>query len=122
MKNKKGIFDMISVVAILISLFVILNPLHFFMPSKTQMIFEAIFFIVVCVYLVFFQYEKALDERESYHLMISSRISTNIAIVLLLIALINELFGNNSSSFIPLTIAAIVLSKIISLWYFRSRK
>ena len=74
MKNNFVQESAIALVLIALTI-LLLNPFHFWMPEVIVMCMLALIFIVFALYAIFIMHEKAHDERETAHRMLSGRVA-----------------------------------------------
>ena len=99
----------------------LLNPFHFWMPEMMVMAMFAVTFIVFALFAIFVLREKAQDEREVAHRMLSGRVAFLVGSALLTLGIIAQSLNHNVDAWLVVTLVAMILSKIVARIYGDSR-
>ena len=108
----------IALNAVLVLLLVSLtDPFMVLMPSAAQMAALLCAAALLAVWAGLVMREQATDEREAHHRMSADRHAYLVGITMLTIALIAQGFAHTIDSWIPLTLAGMILAKAASRWW-----
>lgn len=99
----------------------LLNPFHFWMPDMMVMVMLVLTFVVFALLAIFVLREKAQDEREVAHRMLSGRIAFLTGSALLTIGIIVQGLQHTIDAWLVVSLVAMVLSKIVARMYGDSR-
>lgn len=111
----------LSVVLVLL-LLLFVNPFEIFgMPTTSQMILLGIFTVLFMIFVAFVWREIPQDERESHHVFLAGRIAFLIGSGILVLGMVTQMFSHSLDVWIPLALGGMILSKVVSLSYFRAR-
>lgn len=105
--------------AALIVLF--LDPLMFWMPDSLIYTLVAALVVFFALFAGFVWKERALDEREQLHKMIAGRIGYLIGVGILVFGLVIQTFTTHPDPWLVAALGGMVLGKLLSLLYSRSR-
>jgi hypothetical protein len=112
----------IAVSSVLIVLAVLLlNPFHFWMPEMMVTALLLLLFIVFALFAAFVLREKAQDEREIAHRMLSGRAAFLVGSALLTLGIIVQSTNHAVDSWLVVTLVAMIVSKIVARIYGDSR-
>lgn len=103
--------------ALVIVLVWFINPFDFWMPNMFHMTLLGLSVAFFAIFAMFLWKENAEDEREQLHRFIGARFAYMIAGSLLLIGTIFQALSHTIDLWLPTTLAAMVLAKIVGRWY-----
>jgi len=121
-KIKENLKDLVSIILLIGSFFLLINPFGLIMTDQFQMLILALTSIIVITILIFLWKENPKDEREEAYLIVSSRISFFSVAIILLVALVVQALQHMIDLWIALSLITLVMSKILALAYLKSRK
>ncbi len=121
-KIKENLKDLVSIILLIGSFFLLINPFGLIMTDQFQMLMLALTSIIVITILIFLWKENPKDEREEAYLIVSSRISFFSVAIILLVALVVQALQHMIDLWIALSLITLVMSKILALAYLKSRK
>ncbi len=108
----------ISIAGLLILCLTLLSdPFMVWMPMGAQMAALLGAAVLLAVWAGFVMYERAPDEREAVHRMNAGRMAYLSGIVLLTVALVTEGLAHHIDPWISLTLATMVVVKLLSRFY-----
>jgi hypothetical protein len=111
MKNK--LIKEISVAVVLIVLLVLLlNPLHFWMPSMMLVGILVAAVVVFGIFATFILQEKVVDEREDAHRAFAGRVAFLAGSAVLVFAIIIQSFSHSVDPWLVVTFVAMTIAKI----------
>lgn len=113
MKKYKQLFDIILLLGLSTIALLAIAPKTFVMPSSLQMILLAIVLGLIAAFLVLFWREDPEDEREMQNQALASRSAYTIGSLTLIIALIMQSLSHNLDPVIPITLLAMIATKIV---------
>ena len=116
MKNNLIKEIIISLILIVLTV-LLLNPFHFWMPEMVVMFMLVLTLVVFAIFALFVLHERAEDEREVAHRMLSGRVAFLVGSALLTLGIIVEGLGHRVDAWLVITLVAMVLSKIVSRIY-----
>ncbi len=116
MKNNLKIEIIISSVLVILAL-LILNPFHFWMPDMMLMVALALILVCFAIFAIFVLREKAEDEREVAHRMLSGRIAFLTGSTLLTIGIVFQSLKHNVDVWLVVVLVVMVLSKLFTRIY-----
>ena len=99
-------------------LVVLADLVPFWMPMMGEMVVLLIVTVCLLVWVAFIFAERAADEREVVLVMKSGRVAYVAGLLVLLLALILQVFSHAVDPWVPITLAVMVGSKVISRLYF----
>ncbi len=111
------ILELLIVIILLFLLTLIGNPFMFWMPSMVMVSSLVIIAALVFTWACFMVSETASDEREELHRSHASRAAYLSAAAVLTLALIYQGLTNHIDFWIPLTLAVMILAKLITRFY-----
>lgn len=99
-------------IILIILMLLLLNPLHFFMPSMmlTGLLLASI--LVFALFAVFILQEKVVDERENAHRMLSGRVAYLTGSTLLTVGIIFQSLSHAVDPWLFATLVIMIVSKI----------
>ncbi len=104
--------------SVLIALAVLLlNPFHFWMPDMFVMAILASLFVVFVLFSIFVLQEKAQDEREVVHRMLSGRAAFLAGAAVLTLGIIVQAFSHRVDAWLVGTLVIMVVSKVATRIY-----
>ncbi|MEK7531540.1 MAG: hypothetical protein AAB545_01245 [Patescibacteria group bacterium] len=106
----------LSLAIILLSL-LLLNPLHLWMPSGSDMGVVVALLIVFAAFVIFIFKEKPSDERELAHRNTSGRVAFLAGAGVLVIGIAIEGLHHSVNSWLIYSLIAMVIGKIIGLYW-----
>lgn len=98
-------------------LFTLVDPFMYWMPDSTQMIMLTLGTALVCMWAGLMMRETSGDERELTHRMYAGRAAYLSGVVVLTVALVTQGLQHAIDPWIPLALATMVLSKLLSRMY-----
>lgn len=113
MKKYKSLLDIILLVGLLAMSGLAIAPETFVMPSSLQMLLLAVVFGLLASFLALLWRENPSDEREAYNQAFASRSAYIVGTVVLIGAMLIQSFQHNLDPFIPVTLLAMIATKII---------
>ena len=93
------------------------DPLMVLMPSMAQMIALLLASVLLVVWAGLLMLETATDERETHHRMLADRNAYLVGIGLLTTGLLFQGFAHSIDSWVPLSLAGMIIAKALSRWY-----
>ena len=115
---KNNFVKEVTIALILIVLTILLlNPFHFWMPEMMVMVMLVLTFVVFALYAIFIMQEKAQDEREIAHRMLSGRVAFLTGSTLLTVGILVQALSHSVDAWLVITLVAMVLSKIVARIY-----
>lgn len=111
------ILQIVFAIALLVMLAALTDPFMYWMPSMPQMLALALATAGLAAWVGFVAREKAADEREERHRMFAGRVAYLSGLSLLTAALVFQGFAHAIDSWIPITLAVMVVSKLVARWY-----
>ena len=110
-------------IALIVLLFFFINPLHVWMLSTLTYILLGAVVVVFGAFVGLVWNEHSLDEREEYHKMIAGRLAYLTGVAILLVGIFVETLRDQMPSlWLIIALGAMILVKIASTIYTRSRK
>lgn len=120
MKNRT--FSEVLIPVLLIALLALfLNPFSWYMPSMLVMSALCLLVLLFFIFGVFIWKEKAVDEREQIHKMLAGRIAFLVGSAVLIIGICVQEYQKNLDPWLVYTLAAMVLAKLGTFLYGRTR-
>ena len=108
----KIIETLISALVVLISIaFLIHEPL--LMPMGIQMLMIVTVSILFLALAAFFFKEEARDEREKLHKLAAGRFSFVVGSLFLLLGIVFGILKHDIDPFLPITLVAMIISKVV---------
>jgi len=101
--------------AVLIVLFLKMDPFHWFMPTEMQMLILCIFAAAFALYAGVVFREQARDERESSHLYLASRWGYLVGVVSLSLVIVVEDVLHRLDPGLLLVLGIMVVVKLVVL-------
>ena len=101
--------------ALLVVLFLKLDPLHLFMPTATQMILLAVFAAAFALYAGVIFREKARDERESFLLYRANRLGYLVGIIAISVIIVIQDLQHALDPYLLLILAIMIVVKLAAL-------
>jgi hypothetical protein len=120
MKNNFTKEVLVSLALIVLTV-TLLNPFHFWMPEVVVVAILAVTFIVFALFSIFILREKAQDEREMAHRMLSGRVAFLVGSSILIVGIIIQSLNHSVDAWLVVTLVAMILSKIAARVYGDSR-
>ena len=115
---KNNFIDIFLSGLIFILAVLILNPLHFWMPTALLICLLAVLFVIFCIYAVYLFREKPSDEREELHSAMSGKIAFLSGASVLIIAISAQIYNDMLDSWLIITLLSMVIVKMASrIWY-----
>lgn len=93
------------------------NPGHLAMPESTVSMLVLGLIISFLIFAAFILKETSSDERETLHIMRASRISYLVGVAILLVGIVVQTFNHAVDPWLVISLAGMLLSKIISRVY-----
>lgn len=113
MKKYKSYFDIVLLLGIGLLAFLSVAPNALVMPTSLQMLILGIVLVLIASFLVLFWREDPSDEREASNQASASRSAYIVGFAVLLVAMAWQSFNHHVDSAIPLTIFAMIATKIL---------
>jgi len=113
MKKYKQLLDVILLLGLAIIALLAIVPKAIVMPSSLQMLILAVVLGLIATFLVLFWREQPDDEREMQNQALASRSAYTIGSLVLIIALIIQSLRHNLDPAIPITLLAMIATKVI---------
>jgi hypothetical protein len=104
-------------IALLVMLAALTDPFMYWMPSMPQMVALALATAGLAAWIGFVAREQTTDEREDKHRMFAGRVAYLSGLSLLTLALVVQGFSHAIDPWVPVTLAAMVVSKLVARWY-----
>jgi len=120
MKNNLKMEIGISLILVILTI-LLLNPFHFWMPNMMHMLVLGITLVVFALFAIFIVREKAQDEREAAHRMLSGRVAFLTGSTLLTIAIVVQSLNDTIDVWLVIVLVAMVISKLITRIYSDNR-
>ena len=118
MKNS-ALSEAVFAAILLVLLVLFLNPFDFWMPDALLMTMIVGLLIAFGVFAVFVWREKSRDEREERHRMIVGRNAFLLGAATLTLGIVLESLTHKLDPWLVITLAAMVLAKVMGLAYHR---
>jgi hypothetical protein len=99
----------------------ILNPMHFWMPTMMHMAVLAAVVIAFGVFATYVLREASGDERENTHRMLASRAAYLTGGAVLLVAIIMQSLAESLDPWLVAALLAMILAKIIARVYLEQK-
>lgn len=109
--------ELIISTVLLLLLVLLLNPWGFLMPSPIDMMLLVLFLLLFSLFAVFLFRETARDERESLHRYIAARAAFLLGAAVLVIGILQQSLSHNLDPWLVVSLAAMILGKIVGLLY-----
>jgi len=113
MKKYKQLLDVILLLGLAIIALLAIAPKAIVMPSSLQMLILAVVLGLIATFLALFWREQPDDEREMQNQALASRSAYTIGSLVLIIALIIQSLRHNLDPAIPITLLAMIATKVI---------
>jgi hypothetical protein len=113
----KKVIQISLAIVVIFFLAVLADLVPFWMPMMGEMIVLLLVTVCLLVWVAFILAEQAVDEREVVLAMKSGRIAYVAGLLFLLLALIVQVFAHAVDPFIPVALAVMVGSKVLSRLY-----
>lgn len=107
--------ELIVSAALLMVLFLKLDPLHLFMPTATQMVLLAVFVAAFALYAGVIFREKARDERESFLLYRANRLGYLVGIVAISVIIVIQDLQHALDPYLLLILGIMIVVKLAAL-------
>ena len=122
MKNNQFVAEVIISLILIALVVALLNPFYWWMPDMMTMTVILALVIVFAIFASFVWREKARDERELLHIMAAGRFAFLVGIATLVIGIALASFNHQPiNQWLVVTLAVMVLGKILGLVYFRNK-
>lgn len=109
-----------SVLILLLLLFI--NPFEIFgMPTASQIILLGIFTALFMVFTAFVWQEHPADERENHHVFLAGRMAFLAGSAVLACGIIVQLAFYTLDIWLPVALGSMILSKMMTLMYVRTK-
>lgn len=106
----------------LASLILVTDPFMSIMPTPAQMAVLVIVSVLLSVSIAFILTEQAVDEREVLHRLEASRAGYALGLATLMFALLIQGFSHSIDMWVVITIAVMLLAKVVVRFYDTLRK
>ena len=111
MKNK-NIKEISIAVILLVLLLVLLNPLHFWMPSMMVLALLVAALVAAGFFAAFILNEKAIDEREDVHRALAGRAAYLSGSAVLILGILVQSVSHAVDPWLFIALVAMIVSKI----------
>ena len=111
----KVLSEVVLAAAVLVFLFLKVDPFHWFMPTEIQMILLCVFTAVLALYAGVVFREQAKDERESSHLYRASRWGYLVGVVALAVLIVVQDVLHRLDPWLLVILGVMVLTKLVVL-------
>ncbi|MEO5646671.1 MAG: hypothetical protein ABIO57_00355 [Candidatus Paceibacterota bacterium] len=112
MKNNSLIKEITVATALIIVLFILLNPFAWWMPDMMLAGLLAIALVVFGLFAIFIIKEKVIDEREEQHKVIAGRAAFIAGTAILTIAIVWQSLSHHVDPWLYLTFVVMVIAKL----------
>ncbi|MBI3589281.1 MAG: hypothetical protein HY093_02610 [Candidatus Liptonbacteria bacterium] len=119
MGKNKFIQELLISLAFIILLVLVANPFDFWMPSTLTMTAAMLLVATFGVFAVFVWREKAADEREKLHRLMAGRFAYLLGAAGLTAGIVVQSLSHAIDPWLVISLAFMVLGKIVSLIYSR---
>lgn len=109
--------DTLIAIPLLILLALIVNPLHWWMPSMFQMLLLIGMFITFSVFAVFILREHPLDEREGLHRMLAGRSAFLAGGTILMIGIVVQELHDSLDVWLVYALITMIIAKLATYRY-----
>ena len=113
--------EIIVSLVLIVLLILFLNPFELWMPPVLLMMMVLGLVVVFAIFASFIWKENSRDEREGLHKMIAGRIAFLAGTAVLVAGIIVQSFKHELDFWLVLTLGTMILAKIISLIYSRTK-
>jgi len=120
MKNnfpQKNAYEAITGLALIVLLILIINPLHFWMPTMLVLTILVLILVAFGIFAVYLLQEKVVDEREYHHKMLSGRFAFLAGSAVLIVAVVVQEIHGHIDPWVFLALVVMILVKIITRIY-----
>jgi len=121
MNNKSLIIEILIAVAMVVLLILFVNPFGTYMPNTLLTMLVIGFVIIFAIFASFIWKEKARDEREGLHRMLASRAAFLVGSGVLVLGIVLQTLRHSLDFWLVLTLAAMIIAKIIGRVYGESK-
>lgn len=111
----KALSEALLALAVLVFLFLKIDPFHWFMPTEMQMILLCIFTAAFALYAGVVFREQAKDERESNHLYRASRWGYLVGVVALSVLIVVQDLLHRLDPWLLGILGLMVITKLVVL-------
>ena len=108
-----------AIALILLALF--LNVFDLVMPPSTLHVLVVVALVIFGIIILLFWREKPQDEREGYHRMFAARTSLILGSCVLITGIISGLLNHNLDPFLIYALCAIVIGKLVGMFYIKKK-
>lgn len=121
MRMQKISSETLVAAALAILLVCFINPFGWWMPDALHMTLLGLIVALFAIFAMFLWREHPADEREQLHRFVAARFAYTAAGAILLVGTIVQAFGHAIDPWLPVTLAAMVLAKIVGHWHAKRR-
>jgi cell division protein FtsW (lipid II flippase) len=114
MKNNTPIKEIAIVVILVVVLFTLLNPLHWWMPTMMLASLLIVALVVFGLFAVFIMQEQFVDERESHNGIMAGRAAFIAGTAVLTIGIVFQSTTHHVDPWLFITFVIMVLVKLIT--------
>lgn len=124
MKNSIHNFrkELVVAIMLIVSLILVLNPYHFWMPSMMHKFVLGITVAVFGVFSSFILREQVVDEREATHRMLAGRVAFLSGSSMLVLGIIYQSLTYMVDPWLVATLVVMILGKVSALIYSAENK
>lgn len=113
--------EIIIALVFLVTMFLCLDPLDWYMPSMAEMLFLVLLVIVFAIFSVFIWKEGKGDEREVMHRMLAGRLAFLAGMAVLIVAIVIQSLQHQLDHWLVITLGVMVIAKLVGLLYGEKR-
>jgi putative transcriptional regulator len=110
-----------KIARLVVLLVLLVNPFDLLMPSRVTMLLLGGIGAFSLLFTSFIWKETAQDERENLHRLLAGRASFLAGAATLLMGIIIQTFSHRLDPWLVIALGAMVLTKILTRWYSRSK-
>ncbi|PJE50746.1 MAG: hypothetical protein COV29_03365 [Candidatus Yanofskybacteria bacterium CG10_big_fil_rev_8_21_14_0_10_36_16] len=119
---KDFLSEIITAIIIIVLLVVLINPMDFLMPSKTEMMLVTGVVLLFGIFVSFMFRENTKDERESMLRMMADRMGFLAGAAIVIVGIIVESLRHQLSDWMLMVLAVMMTAKIAGVIYGRVKK
>lgn len=114
--------ELIITISHIIFLLILITPIRNNFPSFSYYIFALIAFVWFAGFTYYYVKDSTDDERDLEHTKLSSRVAFLLGVAILMIAVFIQSLNGEVDLWIPLALGTMVVTKTLSLIYFKITK
>ena len=116
MKNNYILETFVSIVLVVL-LVLLVNPMHFWMPSMANMLILGATFGVFAIFATLIIKEKAEDEREALHRSLAGRAAYLSGAVVLVVGIFYQSYKDNIDIWLLFALLVMIITKGVTRFY-----